>query len=39
MENVEEWLDPVLNPVLLKDTYKRGFHLMLKMGENEIIYN
>ena len=39
IENVEEYLDPVLNPILQKDTYKRGFNLMLKMGDIEIIYN
>jgi dynein heavy chain, axonemal len=25
IENVEEWLDPVLDPILQRDVFKRGF--------------
>jgi dynein heavy chain, axonemal len=36
IENVEEWIDPVMDPILSKDIYKKGFTYFIKMGENEI---
>eukprot|EP01063_Lacrimia_lanifica_P030849 TRINITY_DN4987_c0_g1_i1.p1 TRINITY_DN4987_c0_g1~~TRINITY_DN4987_c0_g1_i1.p1 ORF type:complete len:2324 (+),score=1039.90 TRINITY_DN4987_c0_g1_i1:991-6972(+) len=38
-ENVGEELDPVLEPVLLKQTFLSGSSLMIKLGENAIPYD
>lgn len=39
MENVGEDLDPSLEPILLKQTTKRGNSLYLKLGESTIEYS
>ena len=39
LENVQEDLDPLLEPVLLKQTYLAGSSLMIKLGENAIPYD
>jgi len=39
LENVEESLDPTLEPVLLKQIYQRGMQQLLKMGDQEVPYN
>ena len=39
IENVEEWLDPILDSVFQKDIYKKGFNLMIKLGDIEVQYN
>lgn len=33
LENVEEELDPMLEPVLLKQTFKKGPQVLLKLGD------
>lgn len=39
LENVEEELDPMLDPVLQKQTFKKGAQLLLKLGDQDIPYN
>uniref|UniRef100_A0A183SIA1 Dynein heavy chain 7, axonemal n=1 Tax=Schistocephalus solidus TaxID=70667 RepID=A0A183SIA1_SCHSO len=39
LENVGEELDPVLEPLLLKQTFKQGGVEMIKLGENTIEYS
>ena len=39
IENAGEELDPALEPILLKQTFKRGGQWILKLGENEIPYS
>jgi len=39
LENVLEELDPVLEPVLLKQLFKSGGVLSIKLGENVVEYN
>ena len=39
LENVQEDLDPLLEPVLLKQTYMAGSSQMIKLGENAIPYD
>ena len=39
LENVEETLDPTLEPVLLKQVFTRGMQQLLKMGDQEVPYN
>eukprot|EP01064_Diplonema_japonicum_P003207 TRINITY_DN1209_c2_g1_i1.p1 TRINITY_DN1209_c2_g1~~TRINITY_DN1209_c2_g1_i1.p1 ORF type:complete len:4214 (+),score=1112.95 TRINITY_DN1209_c2_g1_i1:49-12642(+) len=39
LENVQEDLDPLLEPVLLTQTYLAGSTLMMKLGENAIPYD
>ena len=39
IENVEEYLDPIMNPLFMKDFYKRGLQTLVKIGETEYIYN
>jgi len=39
MENVEETLTPFLEPILQKDPKKKGATLLMKIGENEVVYN
>eukprot|EP00659_Diplonema_papillatum_P003027 gene3027-4758_t len=39
MENLGEDLDPLLEPVLLKQTYLAGSTVMMKLGENAIPYD
>eukprot|EP00966_Prymnesium_polylepis_P005870 134048-Prymnesium_polylepis.1 len=36
MENVLEGLDPALEPVLLKQTFKQGGNIVMKIGDNVI---
>jgi len=36
---VEEELDPMLNPVLEKQTFKKGAQVLLKLGDQDIPYN
>jgi len=39
LENIEEKLDPFLEPILLKSPVKRGAQWLLKVGESEIQYS
>ena len=39
LENVFETLDPALEPVLLKQTYKQGGNEVLKIGDNIVPYH
>ena len=39
LENVEEELDPALEPILLKQTVKKGAQLILRLGDQDIPYN
>jgi len=39
LENIEEILDPTLEPILLKQIFKKGAQLMLKLGDQDIPYN
>lgn len=37
-ENIEEELDPSLEPVLLKQTFKRGGQTLLRLGDTDVPY-
>ncbi len=39
IENVGEELDPVLEPVLLKQTFREGSRLMIRLGDQNVDYN
>ena len=39
LENIENEIDPSLDPILTKSYYKKGSTLLIKLGENEIEYN
>ncbi len=39
LENVEERLDPALEPILLKQIIKRGGQMVLSLGDSEIPYS
>ena len=39
LENIEEELDAMLEPVLLKQTFKQGGALCLKLGDSVVEYN
>ena len=39
IENLPEDIDAVMDPVLGKQTIKRGRTLILKMGDTEVEYN
>ncbi len=39
LENVQEELDPVLEPLLLKQTFKQGGALCIKLGDSVIEYS
>ena len=39
MENVLEALDPALEPILLKQTFKQGGNVVMKIGDNTIPYH
>ncbi|OWF46435.1 Dynein heavy chain 6, axonemal [Mizuhopecten yessoensis] len=39
LKDVSETLDPALRPVLLHETFQRGGHLVIKLGDTEIEYN
>ena len=39
LENVGEFLDPTLEPILLQSTFKQGGMLMIRLGENNIEYS
>ena len=39
IENILEETDPAIEPVLLKQTYKQGNRMMLKLGETVLEYN
>jgi len=39
LENVEEALDPALEPVLLKQTFKKGGQVMLRLGDTDVPYS
>lgn len=39
LENVEEDLDPSLEPVLLKQVFKRGGQLLLHLGDSDVPYS
>jgi dynein heavy chain len=36
---VTESLDPALRPVLLRETFTRGGHIVIKLGDTEIEFN
>lgn len=38
MENIEEYLDPSLEPLLLKQIYKKGGRLVLRLGDTDVDY-
>jgi dynein heavy chain len=39
MENVGEEIDPLLEPLLLKQTFKQGGSLCIKLGDSVIEYS
>ena len=39
LENVGEELDPSLEPLLLKQTYRQGAQLVIKLGDNVVEYS
>eukprot|EP00947_MAST-08B_sp_MAST-8B-sp1_P005754 g5754.t1 len=39
LENIQETLDPALEPVLLKQTFKRGGQLLLRLGDADVPYS
>ena len=39
LENVEEELDPALEPVLLKQVFKRGGQMVLRLGDTDVPYS
>lgn len=39
IENVEEVLDPALEPVLVRATFKRGGQLLLRLGDQDVPYS
>jgi dynein heavy chain, axonemal len=39
LENVAEDLDPSLSPILLKQTFKKGTSIYLKLGDQTIEYS
>ena len=39
LENIEEELDPLLEPLLLKQTFKQGGTICIKLGENTIEFS
>jgi dynein heavy chain len=39
LENIEEELDPSLEPVLLKQTFKKCGQLMLRLGDSDVPYS
>eukprot|EP00698_Gefionella_okellyi_P007648 TRINITY_DN186_c0_g2_i1.p1 TRINITY_DN186_c0_g2~~TRINITY_DN186_c0_g2_i1.p1 ORF type:complete len:2597 (+),score=793.21 TRINITY_DN186_c0_g2_i1:164-7954(+) len=39
LENVEETLDPALEPILQKQIYKSGGRMLIKLGDQEIDYS
>ncbi|CAJ1434663.1 unnamed protein product, partial [Effrenium voratum] len=39
IENILEETDPAIEPVLLKQTYRQGNRMMLKLGESVLEYN
>jgi len=39
LENVGEELDPSLEPVLLKQVFKRGGQFLLRLGDTDVPYN
>ena len=38
-QDVGEELDPALRPILLQETFRRGGHLIIRLGDTEIEYN
>ncbi|XP_050519336.1 dynein axonemal heavy chain 6 [Diabrotica virgifera virgifera] len=39
LEEVEEALDPTLEPILLKQTFSQGGRLLIRLGESDVEYN
>ena len=39
LENIGEELDPVLEPLLLKQTFKQGGSICIKLGDSVIEYS
>lgn len=39
LENVQEELDPILEPLLLKQVFKQGGAMQIKLGDSTIEYN
>lgn len=38
-QRVTETLDPTLRPILSQETFQRGGHTLMKLGDTEIEYN
>lgn len=39
LENIGEELDPLLEPLLLKQSFKQGASICIKLGDSVIEYN
>eukprot|EP00818_Percolomonas_sp_WS_P004783 CAMPEP_0117442044 /NCGR_PEP_ID=MMETSP0759-20121206/3945_1 /TAXON_ID=63605 /ORGANISM="Percolomonas cosmopolitus, Strain WS" /LENGTH=4215 /DNA_ID=CAMNT_0005233913 /DNA_START=112 /DNA_END=12759 /DNA_ORIENTATION=- len=39
LENVGEELDPALEPILLKQTFRQGGRLLIRLGDQDVDYN
>jgi dynein heavy chain len=39
IEKIDEKIDPLLTPLLLRQSYKKGGRLLMKLGESEIDYS
>ncbi|XP_060146271.1 dynein axonemal heavy chain 2 isoform X6 [Globicephala melas] len=39
LQNVQEYLDPTLNPVLNRSVARTGGHLLMRIGDKEVEYN
>ena len=39
LENVGEELDPILEPILLKQTFKQGGSICIRLGDSTIEYS
>ena len=39
IENMDEFIDPLLDNVLLRSIYKKGPQYFVKIGDTEINYN
>eukprot|EP01119_Soliformovum_irregulare_P017771 TRINITY_DN5330_c1_g1_i1.p1 TRINITY_DN5330_c1_g1~~TRINITY_DN5330_c1_g1_i1.p1 ORF type:complete len:2639 (+),score=886.96 TRINITY_DN5330_c1_g1_i1:107-7918(+) len=39
LENVGDHLDPVLNPILLRQTFRQGGRTLIRVGDNDVDFN
>jgi dynein heavy chain len=39
IENMGEWIDPMLMPILLKEYSKKGLSNIIRLGDTEIVYH